>query len=128
MVFRRLVGCLPAALALCVWTACKDKDEKADKSDVAKLARLDTRCEQLAKACGDTPKHVDKITDECKQAGAKQVAKGCIDKATAVYDCYEKELCSKGDKVWTVDDLRVLAERHNKCLAERTAVRGCVGE
>ena len=118
---------LPAvALALAAWTACKgDADKPADKPAGA---NLDARCERLAKACGDKPKHLDKITAECKQAAVKQLDKGCIDRVTIVYDCYEQELCSKGDRVWAVDDLRVLSDRHSRCVAERAALRACVGE
>jgi hypothetical protein len=109
------------ALALC---ACKDKgNAKATSS-----AGLDTQCQQLAKACGDNAKHVEKIVDECKQAATTQVAKGCTDKAIAQFSCYEKELCGKADKVWALDDLRVLAERQGKCAAERTAVSECVAK
>jgi hypothetical protein len=89
-------------------------------------ADLDGRCERLAKACGDKDKHIEKIVDECKQAAKKQVDKGCADKANALYDCYDKELCGKADKVWALDDLRVLADRQNKCVAERNAIGECV--
>jgi hypothetical protein len=117
MALRRLLGTLPvAALAVCAWTACKGKGGAAD---------LDTRCEQLGKACGDTDKHVEKIVDECKQAAKDQVQGGCKDKAIAVFECYQKELCGKGDKVWAFEDLRVLADRHGKCEAERKASQEC---
>ena len=117
MALRRLLRYLPvAALAVCAWTACKGKGSAAD---------LDKRCEQLGKACGDNDKHVEKIIEECKQAAKEQVEAGCTDKAIAVFACYEKELCGKGDKVWTVDDLRVLSDRHGKCEAERRASREC---
>ena len=86
---------------------------------------LDQRCDKLAKTCGDNDKHVEKLADGCKQAAKEQTAKGCVDKVTALYDCYEKELCGKADKVWAIDDLRVLAERNNKCTAERDAARAC---
>jgi hypothetical protein len=45
-----------------------------------------------------------------------------------MYDCFEKELCGKTDKVWALDDLRVLADRKNKCVAERNAVAECPGK
>ena len=48
-------------------------------------------------------------------------------KAVAAYDCYEKQLCGKGDKVWALGDLRVLSERHGKCAAERDASHACAG-
>lgn len=118
-----MLGCLPvAALALCAWTACKGK------GDVAKTSDLDARCEQLAKACGDKDKHVDKIADGCKLTAPKLLDKGCKDQAIAVYDCYEKELCGKADKVWAVDDLRVLSDRESKCVAERKALTECAGK
>jgi len=124
MALRRLLGCLPvAALAVCAWTACKDKGDVAKAQ--ASAADLDKRCEQLGKACGDKDKHAEKIIEGCKQAAKKQVENGCTDKAIAVYDCYEKELCGNGDKVWTFEDLRVLADRHSKCVPEQNASRAC---
>src|SRR6187401_1897926 len=94
---------LVAALALGVWTGCKDKGTSTP---------LDDKCERLAKACGDQDKHVTKIVEACKQAAAKQVEKGCTDKATAAYDCYENDLCgATKEKVWAFDDFRVLADR-----------------
>ena len=109
------------ALALCATLACsKKKDDKAQPS-----TGLDKRCEQLAKICGDTDKHIEKLLDECKQAAAKLTDKACEAKVVAAYDCYENELCNKTDKVWALDDLRVLTERHKKCIAERDAARAC---
>jgi hypothetical protein len=116
-----------AALALCMWTACKgDKSEKGDTGKTPASGDLVPRCDQLAKACGDSDKHVQTIASECKEAAKEQVASGCTEKAIAAYDCYMKELCGKGDKVWALDDLRVLSERHGKCAAEREAARTCV--
>ena len=114
-----------AVLLVCALAACKDK-----KGDAAKegTTDLDKRCEQLAKACSDTEKHIDKLVGECKQAAKVQIEKGCTDKAMAVFDCYEKELCGGTDKVWAIDDLRVLADRKSKCTAERKAGRECVGK
>lgn len=112
------------ALALCAWAGCKDS---GDTGKTQTSADLMTRCEQLAKACGDTDKHVQKIVDECKQAAEVQAANGCAEKAIAAYDCYENELCGKGDKVWALNDLRVLSDRHGKCRAERDASRTCSG-
>jgi len=125
MALRRLIGCLAAAaLAVCTLAACKDKGDaaKAPPSTTA----LDDRCAQLAKACGDKDKHIEKIVEECKESTKTQAVKGCADKALAVYDCYEKELCGTLGKVWTLDDLRVLADRHGKCVAERNARLECV--
>ena len=124
----RLPLCLLATLALCGWLGCKDKDKDEGTKTPATAPNLDGRCEQLAKACGDADKHGAKLVEDCKQAAKKQLEKVCGDKATAMYDCYEKELCGKGDKVWTLEDLRVLADRHNKCAAERTALSTCVSQ
>lgn len=129
MARRRLLGCLAiAALAVGSWTGCKDKDKGDAAKPQASAADLDKKCQDLAVACGDKGKHVEKITEACKLAAQQQVEKGCTDKAIAVYDCYEKQFCGKVDKVWALDDLRVLADRQSKCVAERTAVGECVGK
>lgn len=117
---RRAFGCLVAALALYA-TACKGKDDAAKKP-----GDLDSRCEQLGKICGDTDAHIAKIVDACKQAATKQAS--CADKVTALYDCYEKDVCNKADRVWALEDMRVLAERNKLCAAERTAVATCGGK
>jgi hypothetical protein len=106
-----------AALVLAA-TACKDKDKAATPS-----ADFDKRCERLGKVCGDQDKHIQKVTDECKQAAKTQAS--CITEVAAVYSCYEKELCGGKEKVWALDDLRVLADRHGKCVAERDVSRAC---
>ena len=127
---RPLLGCVPvAALVVCVWTGCgKDKGDKGGEGKTpASSSDLVTRCEQLGKACGDSDKHVQKIVEECKEAAKEQVVSGCTEKAVAAYDCFQEQLCGKGDKVWALDDLRVLADRHGKCVAERDASRACVG-
>lgn len=116
---RKHLGCLVAALALCAFTACKGKGDTAGK--------LEPRCEQLGKTCGDSDKHVDKIVSECK-AAAKSADASCADKTLALYDCFEKELCGKADKVWAYEDLSVLADRKNVCAAERTAAASCGGK
>jgi len=110
-------------LAVGALTACKDKGGEPGTKTAA--VDLDKRCVQLAKICGDKGKHVEKITDECKLAAKKQLANGCTDKVTATYDCYERELCGAGDKVWTIEDLRRLATRHTKCVVEQDASRAC---
>jgi hypothetical protein len=115
MGIRKALGCLVAALALYA-TACKGKDDK-------QAGGVDAMCDHLGKTCGDNDKHSQKIVDECKQAVANQAS--CADKLKAVYDCYEKEVCGKADKVWALDDMRVLADRNNKCAAERNAVSEC---
>lgn len=123
---RRLLGRVPVAvLALCAWTACKDQDKADIAATKTSTADLDKRCVQLAKVCGDKAKHVEKITAECKQAVTKQIANGCADKVIAGYDCYERDLCASGDKVWTIEDLRLLATRHGKCVVEQGAIRAC---
>ena len=66
---------------------------------------------------------MDKIIAECKEAAAKKAA--CTDKVTALIGCYERDVCGTGDKVWALADLKVLAERHQKCAAERTAIAEC---
>ena len=103
-----------AALALALaLVACKGKE--------APKANPDTRCVQLAKICADTDKHIAKLADECMTAAKPN----CADKASALYDCYEKELCGKTDKIWALEDLGVLADRHGKCAAEKTALHDC---
>jgi len=126
MVLRRPLGCLLVALAVAAWTGCKDKGDAAKAQ--ASASDPNQRCERLGKACGDNDKHVEKIIEGCKQDAKEHVEKGCADKAIALYDCYEKELCGKADKVWTIDDLPVLADRNKKCVAERNAARTCVGK
>lgn len=124
MALRKPLGCLPlAALAVCAWVGCKGGAAKTE----ATVAGLDKRCEQLGKACGSSDKHVEKIIEDCKAAAKTHVKKGCIDKAIALYDCYEEDLCGKADQVWTIDDLRVLADRKGRCVAERNAARECAG-
>jgi hypothetical protein len=113
---NRLGSLLLAAVAFCALAACNKKPAAGE---------LDARCEQLAKTCGDKDKHSDKLLEECKDAAAKQIDK-CKDKALAAYDCYEKELCGGADKVWALDDFRVLADRHKKCTGERDALRDCM--
>jgi hypothetical protein len=113
---RLLLGCVAAAALVAGAPACKGKE------DAAKVkADLEVKCQLLAKTCGDTDKHIAKLLDECKQTPLDK----CADKAMAMYDCYQKELCGKADKVWALDDLRVLADRNSKCVAERKAATEC---
>jgi hypothetical protein len=127
---RRLGWIAIAVLVVCAGVGCgkgKDKDKGDKGGGEASSANLMTRCEQLGKACGDSDKHVQKIVEECKEAAKEQVASGCTEKAIAAYDCYEKQLCGKADKVWALGDLGVLSQRHATCAAERDASVACVG-
>jgi hypothetical protein len=114
-------------MAVCAVTSvgCKDKSESAGANLTA--ADLDRQCEQLAVTCGDKEKHTDKILDGCKQAAASHLERGCIAKAIAAYDCYQKSLCGGKEPVWALDDFKVLAERHGKCVDEHKALRECAG-
>jgi hypothetical protein len=118
-----------ALAALFVLAACKDDstfDPGSKKPGAA--AKLDgDRCEAMAKACSDE-KHVSKLAEECSRAGVKLGQRGCTLSAATLYECYETKLCGKSDKVWTLDDLRVLAERHEVCKSEREALRACVAK
>lgn len=111
---RRTLGYLLAAAALC--SACKGKDDGAKTGG-------DDPCDQLAKSCSDD-KHASKLADECKAAAAKQ---GCPDKVSAMYECYEKDVCTATDKAWALDDLKKLADRKQACANERKAVLECPG-
>lgn len=123
MALRRLFGCLPvAAVLLFAPSGCKDKDDAAKK---ASAPDPDKRCLQLAKVCGEKEKHVTKIDEECRVATKARTDASCTEKMATLYDCYERELCGNGDKVWALGDLRVLAERHKKCTAEREATLAC---
>jgi len=95
--------------------ACKSN------GDPGTTTKPEQRCEQLAKTCADTGKHVEKLRDECKQA----ITPTCADKQSALYECYQKELCHKADRIWALQDLGVLAERKNVCVEERKAVSAC---
>lgn len=136
MAHRTLHGCLSvAALAACLLLGCKDEgDAKADAAATASASAqagagpLDKRCDKLGKACGAKDKHQEKIVEECKVAAAKQVEKGCTDKVVALYDCYERDICETINKVWAMEDFRVLADRHTKCVPERKATDTCVGD
>src|SRR5690349_19952105 len=111
MAAHRPLGYLLAVVALCAACRGKKKPSKATAGD------LDQRCEQLATACGDTPKHAQKIAAECKQAAKQEVEKGCADSTIGLYDCYHKALWGKSDPIWALDDLRVLAKRNSQCVA-----------
>ena len=126
MAVRRFLGCLPiAALVVGGATACKDKGTGDAAKTQASAADLDQRCQRLGKLCADKVKHVDKLIAECQQDAKQQVEHGCTAQVIAVYDCYEKSVCSTGEKVWALGDLHVLAERHGKCVAERKASSAC---
>ena len=69
---------------------------------------------------------IEKISATCTQATKQQGERGCLDQQLAVYDCFEQELCmTLNDKVWSLEDLGVLADRHKKCAAERAALASC---
>lgn len=126
MARRRLLGGLAVvALAIGAGAGCNDKKDKGDGATTAGTADLVQRCERMAKACGDKDKHVADMIATCKETAPADISKGCAAQAIAVYDCYARELCGKADKVWAIDDLRVLAERQKKCVAERDAARAC---
>ena len=150
MIFRRLqdahvrvvLGWLPiAALAACVLAACEDssnssstssaratgqpQEQAQPKAPADRTENLNKRCEQLSQACGQQDKHKEQIGKECKEAAKQQVDSGCADQAVAAYDCYEKAFCIKGERIWALDDFRVLTERHSKCVEERKAIHKC---
>ncbi len=101
--------------------ACKGKS--TGNGSAAAPGDLGASCEELAKTCGDNEKHVSAILDGCKQAASAQQA--CAAKVTALYTCYETQLCGKSDRVWALDDLAVLAQRKGVCAAELKAVKEC---
>jgi hypothetical protein len=113
---RNWFGCLAALALASSLAACKGDG----KGSVDKGASMTARCEQLAKACGDKDKHIEKIVEVCKQIPAS-----CATQATAAFDCYEKQLCGKADRIWALEDLGKLAERHGACKAERDALAAC---
>lgn len=110
-----------AAVMVFAWAGCKGQGAAPPPS----AASLEVQCERLGKICGDTGKHVEKIIEACKLAAKVQVERKCTGAAIAAYDCYETDICSDADKVWALEDVRVLAERKNKCVAEREALRTC---
>ena len=127
MPMQQRFGCAwVLALALCAG-ACKDnKDEGKATGGKTTAADLDRRCEELSMACGEKDKHVEKVLDGCKAAAKQQVEKGCIAQSITAYDCYQKEVCGKADKVWAIEDLTVLSERNKKCETVRLAIRACM--
>ena len=106
-------------LVLCFAIGC-------GKEKAAKPVDLASHCETMAMACGDKDKHIQKITAECKEAVKPMTDKGCADAANTLYTCYESQVCSGKDRVWTLDDLRVLAGRHSKCVVEHMALTECI--
>lgn len=130
---QRILAGVAAALVLGLVIAmvtCGGDGTKPDRPAVAQdpEALVAAQCERLGQTCGDTDKHVEKISAQCKQAAMKHVEKGCTDEALAVYSCYERELCGKGNPVWALDDLRVLADRQHTCVSERRARSVCGGK
>lgn len=98
-----------------------------DKAPAAKPVDLPTQCERLGHACGDTAKHITAVIAQCKTGATDLVAKNCVEQATKLYACYEAKVCGKDSKIWALEDLRVLAERHHKCAAEAAALQRCTG-
>lgn len=96
--------------------ACKSKPNATPATDPV------AACDLLAKGCGDNEKHVTAIADACKQAAP---APACVAKVSALYDCYQTQLCGKSDRVWAFADLAVLAQRKSVCAAEQKAVTEC---
>ncbi len=122
MTSRQRLGSLAiAAVVAFAATGCKDNGSGRAPGPTA----LGPRCLRLGKVCGSEAKHVDKIVDECDAVAAKQVEKGCVESVSAQYECYEKELCGKDDKIWAFNDLSVLAKRRDKCAAEIKAAQRC---
>lgn len=121
---RSRFGWLIVLAALCAWPGCKGKSGAPKAADGA---ALDLRCATLAKGCADSDKHAEKILASCKESAKQQVAKGCADKVIALYDCYQKQVCGKTDKVWAIADLHVLSARHGKCKTEEAAFTACAG-
>lgn len=113
---------------------CNSSDTKADAGPKGPTEeekkqgteKLTARCDKLGKACGEEDKHKTKITEECKGAIKGQVDKGCADKVIAVYDCYEKDVCVKGERIWAFDDFRVLTTRNKKCVEQLKASNDCI--
>lgn len=100
--------------------ACKGN---GGNGSTAKPGDLASRCEELAKTCGDNEKHIAAIADSCKQAAQTQQA--CTAQVNALYTCYQSQLCGKTDRVWAYDDFSVLAQRKNACATELKAVHEC---
>ncbi|HUQ06796.1 MAG TPA: hypothetical protein VM261_30040 [Kofleriaceae bacterium] len=127
MTALRFLGCLTAVtIAAGASGGCGD-DKPAAKTTKSAAVLDHARCERLAKACSEG-KHVTTLTDDCDRAVEKLSKRGCEMPAAEVYGCYEQKLCGKNDKVWALDDLRVLAERHDACETEREALRACVAK
>jgi hypothetical protein len=122
-----------ASLAAGLLAACEDKaaDSKADAGVSAEVAAAQTkslteRCDALGTACGEKDKHKSKIAEECKEAAKTQGEKGCGKEVLAAYDCFEKEVCTESNKIWALDDFRVLTERTGKCVEQRKSAQKCV--
>jgi hypothetical protein len=110
-------------LAACGKSGDATKPPEGSAGSAPAASDFDKRCTQLAKVCGDKDKHIAKIHDGCVAAAAK-----CPDTAMALFDCFEQELCLKADKVWTFEDLGVLAERKKNCADQRKASAACVAK
>lgn len=132
-------GWLPvAALAACALVGCDDDGSSGATPDAGQAKvqaqakaveqatkKMNERCEQLGQTCGQKDKHKETIAKECKEAAKKHVATGCVTQGVAMYDCYEKKLCTKDERIWALDDFRVLAKRVKQCVDERVALQKC---
>jgi hypothetical protein len=127
MALRRMLCAAAVVCTLgCALAACDDdkpKDKAAPPPAAKATPDLRAHCEQMAKTCSDSDKHIAALADEC--AASLGQASRCTAEGIAIYDCYQKELCGKSEKVWALEDLRKLADRHGVCNAERDALRAC---
>jgi serine/threonine-protein kinase len=98
-----------------------------NKPAAAKPVDLPTQCERLGYACGDTAKHITAVIEQCKRGAADLATKKCVAQANKLYECYQAKVCGKDAKIWALEDLRVLAQRHHACAAEATALQTCAG-
>ncbi len=105
----------------------KDTPKDATKAAPPEPVPLPTQCERLGHACGDTAKHITAVIAQCKDGVADLTAKKCDAQANKLYECYAAKVCGKNAKIWALEDLRVLAQRHHQCAAEATALQSCVG-
>lgn len=136
---RTALGWLPVAvLTACLLTGCDDESGDAKSSTAAATAAAQSKaaaaamekvrkqCDQLGQTCGQKDKHKKKIAEECRAEAKQPAEKGCADRAVAMYECYEKKICTKDERIWALDDFRVLTERTKNCVDERVALQKCL--